>query len=762
MSSTIPLAPGQPRSASQTWRLRASGTRPPVALARWLRGAFVTVAWFLVAGVAGLALYAFVHGERVYEGVSVGGVRVGGMTETRAVGVLQERAAAYAATPLRLTAGDRVFEATPEELGVTLDAEASAAVAFAHGRDGSLWDRSQRWARGLLHGGEIPATVRVDEAKLNAYLRRIAPEIVFNPTDAYVLMNPGGEPEVVPESDGLSLDLTTSAGRIGDRIARFTTEPIALATNVAPPSVTAAGLALGLDDARAAVDAPLTLVAGERRWTVSADELKRVVSVTGNDGALTIAREPLASLVATVAGDLDVQGRDAAIGVDAASALVVEPSADSTVVDRETTLDGIIAVLRAGDDEAAVTMTVLPPSISDAQAAAGIERAEALIADGLKLTWDGGEGRLERADLLAALTITPRPGEDEAFGFDLDRAVLEEQLGLIAEGFDRPARDAVFRLLDGKVQLVANAEDGRALNVAGGLNSVVDAVFGEVAAVKLRVETLKPEFTAADRKKIAVPDLLADSAIYYADSSEPRAQNVERAVQLQNGWLVPPGGVYSYVEHMGKVDVANGFATGFGIVADEENGGVTTAPVIGGGICQVSTTIFQAAFWAGLPTLERWEHPYWLPRYGTAPRGMAGLDAMVNIEDDWALDLKFENTTGNWIAVVIYADGVDVSAQILGTNPGWEVSIEEPVISNVVPIDPQMYYTSSPELPKGQESQVETAQEGFDVAINRTVTDKDGEIVLQDSLVSSFAPARNMTLRGTGGEEPPAAVEMTR
>ena len=761
MSSTIPLAPAGSPAASRTWRLPGPGIRPTAAVARWLRGACVVLGWFLVAGIAGLALYGFVHGERVYEGVSVGGVRVGGMTETRAVGVLQERAERYAATPLRLTAGDRVFEATPQQLGVSLDAEASAAIAFAHGRDGSLWDRSQVWARGLLHGGELPAVVWVDQVTLEAYLRGIAPEIVFNPSDAYLRMNPGGDPEIVPEADGMSLDLTTSAARIGERIARFTTEPIALATNVAPPAVTAAGLALGLDDARAAVDAPLTVVAGERRWTVSADELKRVVSVTGNDGTLTIAREPLAALVATVAGDLDVAGRDAAIVVDSTSALAVEPSTDSTVVDRESTLDGIVAALRAGGDEATVAMTVRPPAISDDQAAAGVKKAEALIADGLNLTWDGGDGRLERVDLLAALTITPRPGDPEGFGFDLDRAVLEDQLTLIAEQFDRPAKDATFRLLDGNVQLAENAEDGRALNVAGGLNSVVDAVFGDVGSVKLRVETLKPEFTSADRKRIAVPDLLADSAIFYGDSSEPRAQNVERAVQLQNGWLVPPGGVYSYVEHMGKVDVANGFATGFGIVADEVNGGVTTAPVIGGGICQVSTTIFQAAFWAGLPTVERWEHPYWLPRYGSAPRGMTGLDAMVNIEDDWALDLKFENTTGNWIAVLVYADGVDVSAQILGTDPGWEISIDEPVISNVVPIDPQMYYTSSPELPQGQESQVETAQEGFDVAISRTVTGKDGVVVLQDSLISSFAPARNMTLRGTGGEDPPAAVEMT-
>ncbi len=146
-----------------------------------------------------------------------------------------------------------------------------------------------------------------------------------------------------------------------------------------------------------------------------------------------------------------------------------------------------------------------------------------------------------------------------------------------------------------------------------------------------------------------MPDILGQSQTYYGNSSDPRRNNVERATEIEDGWLIPPDGIFSYAEFMGLVDEANGFVTGYGIVADP-NGGVTTAPVIGGGICQVSTTIYQAAFWAGLPIVERWAHPYWLQGYGQAPYGMQGLDAMVNIEPGWALDLKFKNTTTTWIS----------------------------------------------------------------------------------------------------------------
>ena len=769
MSTMIPLAPTVGRTRTKwRWRLRlATGLVPPRAsqgtlqtLARAARVAFFCAVWFLTAGVAGLGLYGYVHAERIYEGVTVGSVRVGGMTETDARRALVADYERFAETPLRLTAGGQTFAVTPRELGISLDAAASADAAFGYGRSGSLWDRSITWTEGLLHGGSIPATLNVNQTRLDAYLTGIAPEIVLAPTDATVRLVAGEAPMVTPDAAGIALDLTTSGVHIVDRVARFGSEPVALATVSVPPTITAAALAPGLTEARNAVGAALTLSAGERSWTVSPDDLKRIIQVGGADAPLTVKTEPLTGLVQTIAGELDQPGQDAGIGVDETGTLIVQPGTKSTVVDVETSVATIVETLLAGRHEAAVAIVTRPPAITDDQAAVGVTQAEALIADGLDLTWQDGSGRLERADLLAALTIEPRPGEAKAFAFDFDRNTLTEQLGAIAAEFDIPAKDATFRLGNGGVTLVSESQEGRSLDVAAGVETVARRLLGgggddddgSQAPLNLMVKTIKPEYTAADRAKIKVPDLLADSLTYYGYSSEPRRQNVERAVELEGGWLVPPGGVFSYVEHIGRVDEAGGFATGFGIVADEERGGVTTAPVIGGGICQVSTTIFQAAFWAGMPVVERWQHPYWLTGYGNAPRGMKGLDAMVNVEDDWALDMKFENATDNWIAVVVIADGENVIAQIWGTDPGWDVSIQEPVLSNIVPLDNTMYYTTSPELPKGEEMQVETAQEGFDTAITRTVT-ANGEVILQDTLESSFKPARNTILRGTGPAE---------
>ena len=75
---------------------------------------------------------------------------------------------------------------------------------------------------------------------------------------------------------------------------------------------------------------------------------------------------------------------------------------------------------------------------------------------------------------------------------------------------------------------------------------------------------------------------------------------------------------------------------------------------------------------------------------------------MVNIEPDWAIDLKFRNTTGKWLVVILSADGETVSAKIVGTDPGWEVEVDQPVITNIVRASSDMTYTDSPELDPGQ------------------------------------------------------------
>jgi vancomycin resistance protein YoaR len=345
---------------------------------------------------------------------------------------------------------------------------------------------------------------------------------------------------------------------------------------------------------------------------------------------------------------------------------------------------------------------------------------------------------------------------EEPFEFSLSPEVLTTFIETFAGDIEVEPREAQFRLVDGKVKVHQKGRQGVLIDYASSAERIEKAVFSGYSSSNLKVEVVKPQLSDKDAAGIELPDVLGESYTNYANSSEARKVNIERAVDLLNGWMLAPGQEYSYVNLIGEITEDNGFEVGLGIVADPENpGAVVTAPVVGGGICQVSTTIYQSAFWAGLPFTERWAHPYWIQTYGQAPTGMKGLDAMVNIEtepSEWAttLDMRFVNTTDHWIAIEMVADGSNVTSRILGTDPGWDVEVTGPEVDEIVKPDPTPIRQDSPEIPAGEERQVETAQDGFDAEIKRVVRDKDGNVIDDYTVTSTYSATSNRILVGTG------------
>lgn len=537
------------------------------------------------------------------------------------------------------------------------------------------------------------------------------------------------------------------------RFAKLSSESVELVTPSIAPSVTAGQLQSSLPGAQAAVSAGLVLTGGSQQWVVSPDDLKRIVAVNGADGSIQVNKESLRTLIRNIAGEVETERQDAGLSITEDGQILTAPAVNAIDLDVSASVDEAVKALKTGKHAVPLKMSSDPPKITDEMAQQGAGNAEDLVKNGITINWSGGSGWLGRADLLAALVITAKPGEKLPFAFSFDPSVLESRLQPVLDQINVPAKDAQFRLVGGRVKVVGDAQTGQEVDVDNAVKEISDAAFANKTEITLKVQKVKPDYPASYRPKIELNDLLGDSSTYYGTSSEPRRHNVEHAVELEDGWLVPPDGIFSYDEWLGNVSKDNGFVTGFGIVADGDSGGVTTAPVVGGGICQVSTTIFQAAFWAGMPIVERWQHPYWLTTYGDPPRGMKGLDAMVNIEEnDTSLDMKFQNTTGDWIAVVVDANGEYVTAEIYGTNPGWDVEVSDPVISNVVTPPTDVRYTDSEELPAGEELQVEHAQDGFDASIHRVVS-KDGDVIDDLTLSSSFAPSRDTILRGTGSDQ---------
>lgn len=701
-----------------------------------------------LAVVAGYTAYGFRYADRVYPGTSVAGIDVSGMTRDDVSIAMEARFLDFSETPLTLTAGEQTFDVSVAELGVELDTEATVDQVMAHGRSGSLWDRSIRWSRGALNGNDLAPVFSVDDRAFRDALNVIAPDVIFGASDARVDVSARGEVQLVEDVPGLSLNVTATRTNVLDVVGSMEAGAAPLSLVSVPAAVSASALEGGLPDAQRALSSAIVVQSDDGKWGLTRSALSELVSVD-DTGALQVRRDGVESYVQTLADQIDHPAENAGIRVDDSGAFVLVPQVDAAEVNVEATVDRLVDAITTGETGVDIEVSRGEPAIQDEAAQTWMERADALVGDGVALTWTGGESQLGRADLIAALMIEPRPESEDQFALSFDEGVLAERLTPLQDELFIDKQEAQFRLLDDQIKFQAEAKQGREVDLDGSVEAVLEAVNGGEPQAGLVINVLEPTYSGDDRSSISLPDVLGQSQTYYGNSSDPRRNNVERATEIEDGWLIPPDGVFSYAEFMGLVDEANGFVTGYGIVADP-NGGVTTAPVIGGGICQVSTTIYQAAFWAGLPIVERWAHPYWLQGYGQAPYGMQGLDAMVNIEPDWALDLKFRNTTGNWIGLVMVADGENVYAEIRGTNPGWDIQVADPAITNVVKPSTAMIFTESPELPRGQELQVETAREGFTSTITRTVRNEAGDVVDEYVLESTYAASRDTTLRGTG------------
>ncbi|CAN5695317.1 hypothetical protein BH23CHL5_BH23CHL5_26330 [soil metagenome] len=756
MSIPAPVLPAD--TDDQTPRYSRRHRHELEITANVLRSVFIVAALIAAGTAIGAGLYGVIHSNRIYEGISVAGVNVGGMTRSEASAALHDTVGGATDPPIILVSGSQKFSLDPGEAGIIIDVDRTVDAAFQWGRDGSFFARSGKWVDALISGKSTPILVSYDQDVLDSALMSIVPAITRPAEDARIAFDEDGTPGIIPEIPGYGFDLVTTRQAMIDRIASLSFDPVEIITPLVQPQVVVADLQAGLLQTQAALQAPLIVEGVDTNWVLTPTEIQLIVSVGGESQELVVDEMAIVTFVDSIAQDTNQEARSAELTVNSDGRLAAIPGQDGIEVLVDGTSRAIVTALQDGTDTVELQIVRDVPPILTEQAEAAATEGEELLQRGVRLTWDDNDVDLTRSQLLAALTFVVRPDEENPFVFGFDPDVLRDSLTSVFESAEVPAVEPQLRYVDRQIVILSEGENGKTVNVESTIDNVLSALATGEETARLVVETQEPSMSAPVIDELTFEDVLAEASTYYGDSSNARRLNVEVASELQSGWLVAPGQEFSFAQYIGSVDEPSGFVTGFGIVDDPSGEGVTTAPVIGGGICQVSTTIFQAAFWAGLEIVERYSHPYWIQAYGEPPRGMQGLDAMVNIEDSGSLDLRFTNTTGNWIVVDVEADGTTVTVKVRGTNPGWRVEVSQPVIYNEVQPTTQTRYTNSSELPTGQQLQVEYSQKGFTSEVTRVITDEDGEVIDTSYVVSTYSPSQNTILRGTGAPEatPPA------
>jgi vancomycin resistance protein YoaR len=617
---------------------------------------------------------------------------------------LTATAEAFLDAPQSLVFGARNLAISRRDLGLTIDVSAAALSAS------------------------------IDHAALERALAGV-PDLNRPPRDAQIGLE-GVTVTLLPDQPGHRLDREALARLLTAQARRLDDSPVTLPLIEAPATTTTAALEPVAAWLRRAPARPLTLTGLPEPAAIPPVAIARALRIEPT-GA--VAPDPAAweRLLTPLAVALAVEPVEPDLLIAPGRAEMVPPR-EGRALDIAATTAAAWRALQAGQPTVTPVFRSLPTKQKAADLAAAAALAGRLLARPPALIAGDREWPLTANDVARLLRA-----EDGALV--VDPVAANDVVRAVDARVAEPARRPLYRWRDERAIPEGDGEPGWRLDRPAARDALIAGLArGEATLTLPLVEQPVP----APPEGVVFHDLLAEGRTYFADSARERYTNVALGLKKIDAALVPPGGEFSFNQASGPVTLANGFKKGYGIAIS--NGKVTTLPSVGGGICQVATTLFHAVFRAGLPIGSRSWHLYWMPRYGRPPSGMTGLDATV--DDQSALDFTFFNTTGAWLLIEATVEAGNAVVRLWGVSPGWSVTVDGPVITNVVRASQKMTERPDPSLPKGARVWVEHAEDGKTVAIRRTVRDDHGRLMERRTFVSRYAPAANVTLVGTGGE----------
>jgi vancomycin resistance protein YoaR len=464
-----------------------------------------------------------------------------------------------------------------------------------------------------------------------------------------------------------------------------------------PPGATVAGVSVAgmtTDEAVATLSSryerleatPAVFTAGPRRWRIRPNEL--ILGIDWRSAVESARRQgdgfapvrglrrigtrffgadvtPQARISTDVLNhDLDViqrrinrPQREAAIRLRGLRPLIV-PGATGRTMDRDDAsrlmVSSLVSLVRAPVE---LPVTITQPKVRSDDLTAVLGEVRTAVSGPVRVSVGETRWRVPRWRIAQILKL-PSKG---ATTLTIGGAGANEFFRRFREQVDRKPIDAKFVVLPSDRVQVRPAKEGLQLDVAAAGRSILAAALTPTdRTAKLLVETAQPQRSTREARAMGITGRVGGYTTHYG--GEPnRIHNVQLVSRLIDGALIPPATTFSFNGTTGERSPSKGFLEAPVII----NGELQTG--LGGGVCQVSTTVFNAAFEAGLPIESRTNHALYIDHY---PQGR---DATVNFPD---IDLKFRNDTGSWLLLRTFVGSSALTVALYGTPQGRRVESE--------------------------------------------------------------------------------------
>ena len=370
--------------------------------------------------------------------------------------------------------------------------------------------------------------------------------------------------------------------------------------------------------------------------------------------------------------DIDEFAVNAAVVVNG-SEITISPDAEGVIVDREAATAQIMAALDNLDPvNGAIPTMVDVPEIKADDLNAVKDQVQAAISTPIQVTFENQSWTIDGETLAkyASAETVMENGQPVA-KLSLDTETLAADLR--SEFGPKVNRKPVNARVgwDGGLVSLEDSVTGIEIRSTAFAQAIEESFLSGHEKVEVPVVEVRPTIDSENLGALGIKELLGRGDSLFYNGTWARNENIRVATSLLNGTLVPPGGTFSFNAAIGEITEDKGYQVASVVVAEQ------VGKDIGGGVCQVSTTVFRAALMAGMPIGEWHPHTYRLPGYEGA-NWPAGFDASIlQMGDDpqyWG-DFTFENYTDSWLLVESWTSGESMVVNIYGTSDGREVDL---------------------------------------------------------------------------------------
>ncbi|MDD4938097.1 MAG: VanW family protein [Candidatus Shapirobacteria bacterium] len=362
-------------------------------------------------------------------------------------------------------------------------------------------------------------------------------------------------------------------------------------------------------------------------------------------------------------------------------------------------------------------------------------KAQKIIGKNLSLSLDSDTIIIDDSTLISWL----------GFDTDFQDEKISDYVKNLAQSLQHDPVNAVFKFENNKVLEFQPSKNGISVKedeLISLIKQSADKLFNsqdKSIIINIPVNSVEPIIKNDDVNDLGIKELLGRGTSTFKHSAATRNENITKGSSIVNRILVAPDDTFSFIKSLGEVSLEAGYKKAY-IIREGK-----TELDVGGGICQVSTTLFRAMLNSGLNIIERQAHAYRVSYYEEDSK--PGFDATVFIPSP---DLKFINDTGHYVLIQSVLDMTNrrLTYEIYGTNDGRKSEISNYRQWGAQPAPPDVWIDDST-LEVGKVVQDEHAIPGLKTAFDWTVTNKDGQVIHQKTFNSNFVPWAAVYRRGT-------------